>query len=98
ANVFSQFGERDIGVVDVLAQDLDQTGGGDVTVAFIDAVKTAEEGGLAAAAGADERGDEPVPDVEGHLDQRLELRIPQAKIAGGDAIADRVAHPKIPFT
>ena len=98
ADGLAQFDQRDVRVVDVLAEDLDFAGGGDVAVAFVDAVEAAQQGGLAAAGGADERGDDPVLDVGVDVDERLELGVPEVQVARGDAVPGRFAHPKIPFT
>ena len=87
ADRFAQFDQRNVRVVDVLAQDLDFAGGGDVAVALVDAVEAAQQGGLAAAGRPDERGDEAVLDVDGDVDQRLELAVPQVQVAGRDAVA-----------
>ena len=73
AHGLAQLDERDVGVVDVLAQDLDLARGFDVAVALVDAVEAAQQGGLAAARRADQRGDQTLPDVEDDVVQRLEL-------------------------
>ena len=89
ADGLAQFDQRDVRVVDVLAQNPDLARGGDVAVALVDAVEAAQQRGLAAAGRADERGDEAVLDVHGDVDQRLELAVPEVQVAGRDADAGR---------
>ena len=93
-----------------LPSSLDFARGGDVAVALVDAIEAAQQRRLAAAARADERGDDAVLDVDGDVDERLELAVPEAQISGGDAVLDGSSgrligvgdvaslHPKIPFT
>ncbi len=57
AHRLAQLAQRDIGVVDVLAEDRDLAGRRHVAVALVDAVEAAQERGLAAARRADQRGD-----------------------------------------
>ena len=54
AHRFAQLARGDVGVVDVLAQHGHFAGGGDVAVAFVDAVEAAQQRGLAAARGTDQ--------------------------------------------
>ena len=56
--------QRDVGVVDVLAEDGDFAGGGDVAVALVDAVEAAQQRGLAAARRTDQRRDDARLDVD----------------------------------
>ena len=65
ADVLAQGGDVDVFVVDVLAEDLDRAVGGDVPVAFVDSIEGAKQGGLPAAGGADQRGDDVGFDVDG---------------------------------
>ena len=60
--------------------------GGDVSVALVDAVEAAQQRGLAAAGGADQRGDDPRLDVQRDVVQGLELAIPEVQSPGLDAV------------
>src|SRR6266436_3750044 len=98
ANRLPQLDERDVRIVDVLAEDFYFTGRLNIRVALIDAVEAAQERRFAAARGANQGSDEAVFDFHAYVDQRLELGVPEANVLGGDAILDWIAHPKIPFT
>ena len=76
AHRFPQLGERDVRIVDVLAQDRDLAGGRHVAVPLIDAVERAEQRRLTAARGPDQRRNQPRLDVDRHIAQRLEVPIP----------------------
>jgi hypothetical protein len=99
----SELDQRHIGVVDVLAENLDLAFGRDVAVALVDAVEAAEQRGLAATRGPDQRGDDAVLDGQRDALQRLKVAVPEAQILGGDALFDCdfsgcARHPKIPLT
>ena len=66
ADAFAQFAERYILVKDILAQDRDFPRGGDVAIPFVDAIETAQQGGLAAARRTDQSGHHAPFDVD-HL-------------------------------
>ena len=64
ADGFAKFGEGDFWGVNVLIEDADFAGGGDVSVSFVDAVEAAKEGGFSAAGRADEGGDFVAVDLD----------------------------------
>src|SRR5689334_8249323 len=76
ADGLPQLNQRHIRVIDVLAQDVDFALRGDVFVTFIDPVKAAQKSGLAAPAGTDQGGYQPLADVDTHVDERLKVAIP----------------------
>ena len=79
ADRLAQLDQRHVRVVDVLAEDRDFAGGGDVAVALVDAVEAAQQRGLAAAGRADQRGDLAVADIEVDVLQRLEVAVPEVR-------------------
>ena len=85
ADRLAQLGQADVVVVDVLALDDDLAVGGDVPVALVDPVEAAQQGRLAAARGADQRGDDARLDVHAHLEQRLEVAVEEVDVPGADA-------------
>ena len=66
------------------SEDGDLAGGGDVAVAFVDAVERAQQRGFSAAGGADQRGDDPRLDVDGDVDEGLERAVPEIEFADTD--------------
>src|SRR5438034_311751 len=93
----AQFDDGNIVLIDIFVQDFYHPGCADVIPSFVDPIKAAQKRGLAATARANQRSDQTVANIHGHIDQRLELSVPEANLAGGDGEL-RVAHPKIPLT
>ena len=89
AHRFAQRAQRDVGVVDVLAEDGDFAGGGDVAVALVDAVEAAQQRGLAAARGADQRRDDARLDVDRDVLEGLEIAVPEVEPPGLDGVGRR---------
>ena len=85
------------GAVDVLAQDLDRAGGAHVAEALVDAIDAAQEGRLAAARRADQRGDDALLDLEVDVEQRLEGAVPEVEVPGLDGRARGVDSAKPPL-
>src|SRR5207247_5882862 len=78
-NAFAQFNQRNVRVIDILGQELDLAGGADVIPALIHSIKTAEESRFAATRRPNERRDDSVLDVNGDIDKRLKVSVPEAK-------------------
>src|SRR5262249_41941252 len=101
--------EGNVWVVDVFAMQFDFARGRNVAVALVDPIETAQQRGFAATTRPDEGCDLAVLDVDTHVNEGLELGVPQAEVAWGDAVANaresrrsraggQFVHPKIPFT
>ena len=98
-DAFAQFDEGNIFVIDILPVEDDFAGGRDVSVAFIDPIKTAQQRRFSATARPNERRDFAVVDVDGDIFKCLEFAIPKADVPGLDAMSAFLTHqPKIPFT
>ena len=76
ADRLAQRDQRDVRVIDVLAENPDLARGGDIVIALVHAIEAPEQRRLAAAGWPDERGDEAFLDVHVDIDQRLELPVP----------------------
>ena len=101
AHGFAQFGQRNVGVVDVLAQDRDFAGRLDVAVPLVDAVEAAQQAGLAAARGTDQRRHARVANVDFDVLEGLEISVPEIQAARLDAVLRRVERghqPMFPVT
>jgi hypothetical protein len=75
ADPLAQFDERYIRVINIFAEDFDFAFGGDVVVAFVDAIEAAQRRCLAAAARADERSNQAVLEIDRYIDERLEFGV-----------------------
>ena len=64
---------------------------GDVAVAFVQPVGRTQERRLAAAGGPDQRGNEPLPDIDLDVLERLEIPVPEVQALGLDAVGERAA-------
>ena len=89
ADLLAHLDELDVRVVDVVAEDLDAARRADVAQAFVDPVDAAQEGRLAAAGRADQRGDDALLDVEVDVEQRLEGAVPEVELARLDGESGR---------
>ncbi len=95
----TEFDERDVRRVDVLAEDPDLALRRDRSVALVDPVEAPQQRGLAAAGRPDQSGHLAVPDVQRHVLQGLKGPVPEAHVPRPDAVVGRrLAHPKIPLT
>ena len=84
-------------VVDIAAEDPDLAGRGHILVSLVDAVEAPQQRRLATARGADQRGDHPRFDVDGHVLERLEIAVPEIQIPGLDREAVvRVRPSRVP--
>ena len=84
ADLLAQPGHVHAGVVDLLAPVLDGAGDLDAGHQVVHPVQGLEEGGLAAAGGADEGGDLLLGNVDIHALQGLGVPVPQVQIPGGE--------------
>src|SRR5688572_938406 len=86
ANALAQLDQRNIRIIDVFAVDFGFAGGFDIVIAFVDAIKAAQESGFPAAAGADERGNNTLLDIYRNINERLEFPVPKAEVFRRDAV------------
>src|SRR5438552_16686890 len=78
ANSFAQFDQRNVRIIDILAENFDLTGRADVIIALVDPVEASQQRRFSAAARPDERSDNAMSDLEVDLEQCLTLPVPEA--------------------
>ena len=69
-------------VIDVMTEYVDTAVDAHITQPLVDAVNAAQEGGFAAARGADHGGDDSLLDFQVDIEQCLESSIPEIQITG----------------
>jgi len=78
----AQLRQRYVRIVDVFAEYSNLAGGRYATIAFIDAIETTEQCGLAATRGPNQRSDVTLLDGCGYLLERLKLPVPKVEVFG----------------
>ena len=83
ADLAAQFVQRVIRVDDVLAVQHDRSGRALFGIQAVDAVEHTQQGGFAAAGGADQRRDLVFRNVQRKLFDGFEIAVVESKVAGG---------------
>ena len=98
ANLLAHLHQLNVIVVDVLAQHFDGAIDAHVAQPLVDAINAAQEGGLSAAGGPDQRGNDALLDVQVDVEQCLEGPVPEVQLVGPDGrrLVKLVHYPKRP--